>query len=217
MAAAFGVASKLLVDGDKIGARMAFKENYSRLMVEARVAMRPIRWIVSLGWDKNDRVRALSEAVSKKHIQLKEAMGLLGPEQQDELMLALPPSDRTLLVGESKPSQAQLAGLPALIAKLAEQKRLPEALKPSPAKPEPRSLSRQERQERKQQLQGMARRLLEEEQGHPLSDEEIEHLKHEAANRVAWQAKKSCTQANNLRASTERSGQSQRDPPSEAS
>src|ERR1035441_4547510 len=90
MAEAFGLCRPLLNSGDVIGARMVFKEQYPQIVSRARVEHRPVRWIASLGWDVNDRVRALSEAIQKKRIESGYAFGLLGVAQQDELLLQLP-------------------------------------------------------------------------------------------------------------------------------
>src|SRR2546421_716023 len=80
MAEAFELARKLLHEHGEIAARMAFKEKYTTLLASARVESRPVKWMISLGWDKADRVRALSDAVRKQQIQPAEAYGLLGPE-----------------------------------------------------------------------------------------------------------------------------------------
>jgi hypothetical protein len=123
-ASAFGVARGLLAEGDAIGARMAFKETYPNLVTAARAANRPVKWIVSLGWDKSDRVRALSEAIERKLITAQHAMGLLAPEQQDELRLALPPSERKQL--PPAPGKPQLPeGLGRVLQEWPEDKRPP--------------------------------------------------------------------------------------------
>jgi hypothetical protein len=80
---------------------MVFKEQYPNLVSAARGAHRPVSWIVCLGWDVNDRVRALSEAIDKKRIKLDHAFDLLGPVQQDELLRALPAPERKLLSGDA--------------------------------------------------------------------------------------------------------------------
>lgn len=125
MADAFEVARKLLNDGDEIAARMAFKEKYSTLLASARFEGKPVRWSVSLGWDKNDRVRALTEAVQKNQILPRHAYGLLGPEGQDEFVAALPAPERKLLAGDVKRDLSQLTGLPRVLAELAGAKELP--------------------------------------------------------------------------------------------
>lgn len=80
MAQAFAVARPLLDERDKVGARMAFKGAYERLLAEAREAQRPARWSASLGWDVEGRRQALEKA---------QAQGLLAAPAVAALM---PPS-----------------------------------------------------------------------------------------------------------------------------
>jgi len=64
MAEAFGIASPLLAGGDEIGARMAFKDAYKRLVDDARATNRPACWSVSAGWDGDRRQIAVTKAVT---------------------------------------------------------------------------------------------------------------------------------------------------------
>lgn len=127
MAVAFEGARRLLMDGDAIAARMAFREAYAAELAKARTENRPIRWIVSMGWDKADRVRALSEAVEKKRISADHALELCG-EQADTLALQLPAADRERLqlTGEVKKEvRLDLPGMPGVLKMLADNKALP--------------------------------------------------------------------------------------------
>jgi hypothetical protein len=135
MAEAFEIARKLLNEGDEIAARMAFKEKYSAIVLSARLDSKPPRWLVSLGWDKADRVRALSEAVRKRQISPSHAYGLLAPESGEEFLLSLPVPERKLLVGDVKNDLSQLSGLPRVLAELAEVKALPKEVKDAPRSP----------------------------------------------------------------------------------
>jgi hypothetical protein len=81
MAEAFGVALPLLCEGEKVAARMAFKECYLRLIGAARDAGKPIVWLPSLGHDKSGREPVLNEAVAK---------GRLTYEHAQEIGYALP-------------------------------------------------------------------------------------------------------------------------------
>lgn len=78
IAEAFGVARAILVDGDLVAARMAFKEVYTRLLAEARARGRPPKWWPSLGQDKSGRERAVAEAVERGRIAQADAVGLIG-------------------------------------------------------------------------------------------------------------------------------------------
>lgn len=61
-AEAFAIASPVLAMGDEVGARMAFKETYNRLVEVARRAGRPAEWQASLGWDAKKREAAITKA-----------------------------------------------------------------------------------------------------------------------------------------------------------
>lgn len=72
-------AMDLYAEGDHIGARMAFKETYSRLVQEARAKGTPVNWVPSLGFDKAGRVSAILEALDQKRMTVKHAETILGP------------------------------------------------------------------------------------------------------------------------------------------
>jgi hypothetical protein len=63
MAEAFNLARPLLATGDEIGARMAFKDAYKRLVSEARALNKPACWSVSAGWDAARRQVAVQRAI----------------------------------------------------------------------------------------------------------------------------------------------------------
>jgi hypothetical protein len=63
MRQAYGIAYDLMADGDRIGARMAFKAAYERLCNESVMLDRPVKWSVSLGSDKQEAAQALKQAV----------------------------------------------------------------------------------------------------------------------------------------------------------
>ena len=85
---AFGIASALLDEGDKVAARMAFKEAYTRMVGEARDAGRGVNWMPSLGYDKQGHAAVLSEAVS---------LGRLTYEHAESLSPGLPKPSATIL------------------------------------------------------------------------------------------------------------------------
>lgn len=89
MAAAFGIALPLLQAGDKIAARMAFREAYARMVGEARDARKPVRWSPSLGHDAKGRDAALSAAITAGRLSGEHALGLgyTGPVSQDMMAL----------------------------------------------------------------------------------------------------------------------------------
>lgn len=62
-AQAWGAAAQIMEMGDEVGARMAFKETYTRLVAEARARREPASWDVSEGFDKDRRRVAISQAI----------------------------------------------------------------------------------------------------------------------------------------------------------
>ena len=79
MSQAYSVASSLMQAGDHIGARMAFKEAYSRLVDSARRERKPVEWSVSLGHDVNKRQAALLSAETRGLLPSGEALRLAPP------------------------------------------------------------------------------------------------------------------------------------------
>ncbi len=80
--AAFAQAARpLLEHGDKIAARMAFKEFYAKAVREAREQRQPVAWKVSLGWDQERRRAVLSRALELGRLPAAYANGLMPPAQ----------------------------------------------------------------------------------------------------------------------------------------
>lgn len=77
MAEGYRAAAPLLASGDRVAARMAFKEVYESAVVKAKAAGRPVHWLVSLGHDKNERKRVLVQAVKDGRIGRDQALELL--------------------------------------------------------------------------------------------------------------------------------------------
>jgi hypothetical protein len=89
MAKAFGIALPLLMEGDKVAARMAFKESYAKLVTEARDAGIRVTWTPSLGHDKNGREAVLSEAVAKGRLTYEAAQEFIPQLTAPEKILAM--------------------------------------------------------------------------------------------------------------------------------
>lgn len=80
MAEAWGIAWPLLHNhGDEVGARMAFKEAYTRILAAARKQRRPVEWSATLGHDEAMRADALREAVSAGRLPLTALPAPSGP------------------------------------------------------------------------------------------------------------------------------------------
>lgn len=101
MQAAFELCRAVLERGDEVGARMAFKEAYSRMVVEAGRCNRPVRWCLSPGRDAAKRAQVIEQAA---------AVGRLPAPQ---VALLLPTSERRHEI-----NQAGLEKVKAELAKL---------------------------------------------------------------------------------------------------
>lgn len=57
---------------DPVAARMAFKEKYGALVSEARGRGEQVKWLASLGYDKNMRESVIQEAIQKGRLTLEQ-------------------------------------------------------------------------------------------------------------------------------------------------
>lgn len=97
---AMAAARPIFNAGDEVGARMAFRSAYERVVQANREAKIPVRWWVSLGCDPNKREAAVQEGIRQ---------GLLANETA---RLVLPPPEA------SKPNPEIAAKLKALALSL---------------------------------------------------------------------------------------------------
>lgn len=112
MAAAFGIAAPLLQMGDKIGARMAFKESYAKMVSDARDQKQPPKWTPSFGQDVIGRQGAVIEAVRLNRLTLDHGLSLLPHEAQQGLLLSLNVEKHPLLAAPaSKENRQRLAAM----------------------------------------------------------------------------------------------------------
>jgi hypothetical protein len=77
MAVALRVAQPLLDAGDRVGARMAFKEAYQQEVARARDAGRAVKWQISLGHDREGREAALLQAVEQGRVAFSQVRDFL--------------------------------------------------------------------------------------------------------------------------------------------
>ncbi len=77
MAQALAVAQPLLDAGDQVAARMAFREAYARLVTQARADRLPVRWMPSLGHDRDGRHAALRQAVELGRLSMESVARFL--------------------------------------------------------------------------------------------------------------------------------------------
>lgn len=95
----FAAALPLLIEGDRIGARMAFKEAYSARITKARTDKVAPRWWLSGGHDPESRLAVIEAAVTAKRLTQEQALLLLPPGEHRERMekpqlQALPPPQK---------------------------------------------------------------------------------------------------------------------------
>lgn len=111
MAKAWGVALPLLADGDRIGARMAFKESYTKLVADARAAgVRP-KWSPSFGRDVAGRVVALEAAVRARRLTVDSAVALLPADAAEGMLRTLGVTKHPLLAAPSTEGQKKVREL----------------------------------------------------------------------------------------------------------
>jgi hypothetical protein len=126
---AYGACRSLLLEGDLIGARMAFKERYERELAASRSQEMPARWTVSAGYDLESRLVTLASAVEEKRIGLEHALNFVPAPRQEDFARMLPPATaKGLLTGRVQKAH-NVPGLPGLLAKMQMQELLPDELK----------------------------------------------------------------------------------------
>jgi len=76
MCQAWSSALSLIEDGDKIGARMVFKEVYTKSITLARDQKKPAKWTVSLGFDKSQRDSVLAQAAEKGRLSIEHVKSI---------------------------------------------------------------------------------------------------------------------------------------------
>lgn len=133
-AEAFETAREVLDVGDEVGARMAFKAKYERLVEEARASGKPAQWVKSLGHDPALREAAITEAVRGGRLSLADARVVLPA-------LAAPEE-----VGDPAQAEANLARLRQLVGAI-----------PSAAEKLARAQQERERSQREATEQAKAR------------------------------------------------------------
>lgn len=82
---ALAAAKPVLDAGDKIGARMAFISAYERFVSQARDDAKPVNWHVSVGFDANRRIQAVTKAMELKRIPHEHAQKYLADLSVDPI------------------------------------------------------------------------------------------------------------------------------------
>lgn len=146
--AAYNACRTLLLDGDQIGARMAFKERYEKELASARSQQKPVRWTVSAGFDINSRLSTLALAIQEKRLSLPTALNFVPGECQSNFAQLLPPDLSVNLLEGKTEKVIDLPGLPGILAKMRIEEILPDELKVEEHSPRKTPASRSEEEVR---------------------------------------------------------------------
>lgn len=114
IAQAVAEATPLLEMGDKVAARMAFKDAYNRLVEQARIAGRQPRYFPSFGDDHYGRTKMLATAVQRGQVSIDRAIEWQ-PEQATEIVKMTGIKSHPLLAA---PSEKGRSAIKALLADL---------------------------------------------------------------------------------------------------
>lgn len=116
LAAGMG-ASALLKNGDKIGARMAFKQSYERLSLKYSDAAEEIKWVVSEGYDKKHKEHMIEQAVIDGKLKNKEVKHYLPNRQSENLLIENKVTEEDVFAGELLNAQQHIKALLNLLNK----------------------------------------------------------------------------------------------------
>lgn len=114
IAQAIAAATPLLEQGDKIAARMAFKDAYTRLVEQARIEGRQPRYFPSFGTDPHASVVMLAKAVQMGQVSTDAAIAWQ-PEHATSIVRMAGVTSHPLL---SPPSEKGKAAVKALLTNL---------------------------------------------------------------------------------------------------
>lgn len=89
IAQAWGIAKSVMELGDEVGARVAFRDAYERIVADARNAGTKPNWFASLGHDAARREEALRQADSIGRLPYSPVLALAGPTRDPEVMRPL--------------------------------------------------------------------------------------------------------------------------------
>lgn len=92
MSQAWAAAKPVMDLGDEVGARMAYRETYTRLVEAARRARMPAEWSASEGFDASRRHVAIAAAVHSGRLPGSALLALPAPNVGEVLALEGPPS-----------------------------------------------------------------------------------------------------------------------------
>lgn len=150
---AYSAARPLLIEGDLIAARMCFLERYKRALADCK--SKAVKWVVSPGFDADDRLLRLAEAVRQSRISIPYATNFVPWDKAEEFQNMLPGAQSAgLLKGNVV---KQLPGFMGLLQKMRVEGLAPELIPET--KPEVEPLTPAQLGERKAILRQQAEEL----------------------------------------------------------
>jgi hypothetical protein len=132
---AYGACRSLLIDRDLIGARMAFKERYEKELATSRAEGRPVRWIMSAGYNMEQRLTTLATAIQEKRLSMETALNFVPGERQNEFAQMLPPKEAKVLLTGNTQKLPNLPGLAGVLARMRMEGNVPQGLVEEPRPP----------------------------------------------------------------------------------
>ena len=88
-----GACWHLLIDGDNVAARMAFKEEYIKLCAENRAQGLPVKHVFHFGMNKENRLDVVKQALLQGKVTQKQALAHLPERKHEILSLPAPQSE----------------------------------------------------------------------------------------------------------------------------
>lgn len=110
IAQAIAAASPLIESGDRVAARMAFKDCYTRLVERAKLEGRQPRYFPSYGTDKHGVVSMLAKAVQIGQVPVSQAIEWK-PEHATEIVRMAGVPNHPLLAAPSESGKAKVKAL----------------------------------------------------------------------------------------------------------
>jgi|HubBroStandDraft_6_1064221.scaffolds.fasta_scaffold170771_2 hypothetical protein len=129
---AYGACRSLLLEGDLIGARMAFKERYEKELSDARSQAKPVRWSMSAGYNVDHRLSTLAGAVEQKRLSLESALNFVSVERRDDFAQMLAPAESKGLLAGEVGGPPNIPGLSGMLVRMEMEGLLPEEVQGGP-------------------------------------------------------------------------------------
>lgn len=116
IAQAYGAVSDLIAAGDKVGARMAFKQAYERITAANKANGIDHKWEASLGHDPSGREVAVNEAVRLGRLTSQQALTLLPYKETEAVNNAVALlSDKSLTPEQKKIGREKMQAIKQLL------------------------------------------------------------------------------------------------------